>query len=783
MDEKSKALEGATIQLVSLSDTNARRSVLSDAAGSFHLQSIIYGYYRLRISYVGMQSTTIDSIHFRAERQEFNINDIILKPAASSSMEEIIIYAEKPLVQSKDGNITFNAGESPLSAGSNVNDLLNNVPLVAKDPNGKLTVRGKEPRILIDDKPVELNQQQLQDLLESMPGSAIEKIEVMTNPPPQYASEQGGVINIVTRKGTVGFNGRVNVYGGTRGETGLNAGVNYRRQGLAVGLNAGVGYSNFDGNGYSRRTNLDSLRFDNTNRNENRGLRPNARLNVNYDLNKFHALNLVMQYNQSNNDNRNITEYQNRNKLDSITYFSERTIASKGYSYNPNLTLTYTMKTARPGEVLRFIGNAYVSDNSNDRRFYELYFNDDRTPTGLDTTQQQINDNVSKGYNFRFSYDRPLANRKTFLSVGSFYQLSQSDVEARASSIRKGDSLWMPLDALTNHFLFRQYITNLRGSVRQVLGEQFSVTAGLSAEQTRISFDLYKTGTDTANSYWSYLPFLNINKNWKDKINLTLSYRRSVRRPGIGELNPTVDFSDRYSNRFGNPGLKPSLSHNFDLVLGKSKTGYYLNLGLGYNIVEDIFNQVRTLVPGGKTDITWQNISGRKEYEVSTWNGYTFNKNTRLNLSASYTYNRYDEFEKKIRKFRDGGSLTSNLNMNYIFREIYNATGSVTFNRFANPQGTVRSSVSMNLGLQARLMKKRFTVTLNIIDPFMQQENRSFTYGLNFTQENYSLTQTRNFRLSLAYSFSKSTNKKKGPGVSRDQLKKILPKSSPKAGG
>jgi outer membrane receptor for ferrienterochelin and colicin len=47
---------------------------------------------------------------------------------------------------------------------------------------------------------VELNLQQLQDLLESMPGSSIEKIEVMTNPPPQYANEQGGVINIVTKK-------------------------------------------------------------------------------------------------------------------------------------------------------------------------------------------------------------------------------------------------------------------------------------------------------------------------------------------------------------------------------------------------------------------------------------------------------------------------------------------------------------------------------------------------------------------------------------------------------
>jgi outer membrane receptor for ferrienterochelin and colicin len=48
-----------------------------------------------------------------------------------------------------------------------------------------------------DDKPVELDKQ-LQDLI-SMPGSMIEKIEVMTTAA-QYANERGGVINIVTKK-------------------------------------------------------------------------------------------------------------------------------------------------------------------------------------------------------------------------------------------------------------------------------------------------------------------------------------------------------------------------------------------------------------------------------------------------------------------------------------------------------------------------------------------------------------------------------------------------------
>jgi hypothetical protein len=213
-------------------------------------------------------------------------------------------------------------------------------------------------------------------------------------------------------------------------------------------------------------------------------------------------------------------------------------------------------------------------------------------------------------------------------------------------------------------------------------------------------------------------------------------------------------------------------------VLGRTKNSFYVNLGTGYNIVEDIYSQVRTLRTDGITEITWQNISGRKEYEVSTWSGYTLSKRTRINLSASYTYNVYGSFDKEVRKFRDGASFTSNLNGNYNWTDLYTATSSLTFNRFANPQGTVRSSISMNIGFQAKLLAKRMIATLNIIDPFVQQQNRTFTYGTNFVLENYSTTQTRNFRLTLAYIFTKPQKKKQVATTNRQTLQKVMQKAS-----
>ena len=763
LDENKKALDGATLVIVKMDDTLARRSQTTDNTGHFIFENIDFGYYRLLISYVGLQSLSIDSIHFRMERYDFNLGDITLKMRSTDNLEAVIVYAEKPLIQSKDGNITFNAGESAAAAGSNASELLTQVPLVGKDPEGKITVRGKEPKILIDDKPVELNLQQLQDLLESMPGSSIEKIEVMTNPPPQYANEQGGVINITTKKGRVGVSGRISLTAGTRGDVFANGSITYRKQGLAINLNIGTGYNSFQGNGYSHRNNIysDSSNFLNTtNASNNKALRPNLRLNIDYDINKKNILNVVFTYHQNNFDNLNTTRYSNINRFGEIYKNSIREVSSQGINYNPGINVSYTWK-GKPGETLKVIGGYNFSDNGNDRIFFEQFFTGDMFPTGRDSLQEQLNDTKINSHSMRVNYDKMLRNKKTFLSLGTAYIRNNNHVTVDASYRKSPEDVMVPLELLSNDFWFHQTVQNYRASIKQIMGENFSFTGGTSVERTAISFELLKERREVANDYWTWLPFANINKSWKQQLNLTLAYRRSIRRPGIGELNPTIDFSDRYNVRFGNPGLEASTAHNFDFVAGRTKTKYYVNFGVGYNIVQDVFSQVRTLLDGGKTQVTWENISGRQEYEISTWNGVTLHKIWKVSASANYTYNKYSEFDKNVRKFRDGGSFTSNINLNVTPNDRWNINGNFNINRFANPQGYARWSTSTSFGVQRKFIRKKLVVTLNAIDPFTNQQRKTFTYGTNFNLESYSSTQTRNFRVSVAYSFMKTQQKKK----------------------
>ena len=771
--DNSKAITGATVKITRLSDPPIERSLLSLKNGEFLFDKLPFGYYRIQVSASGYSGLTIDSIHIRQERFDFDLNDIKLSKR-STTLNEVIVYAEKPLIENKDGKLTFNAGESALSSGATTTELLKQTPLVNVDNDGKLLLRGKEVKVLIDDKPVELDSKQLQDLLESMPGSMIEKIEVMTTPPPQYANERGGVINIVTKKNKVGFNARINVNYGTRGEAGINGNLGYRRNKFVLNFSAGFGYNQYKGNSYSNRQNYytDSVNYFNTvGKNNSNNRRPNIRLSLDYDLNKRNSLNFTAQYNSNNSDNGNGTEYSNVNRNYQVYKLSNRITGTSNESWNPNFNLTYTYKGKDPKEVFKIITGLNFNANNNERDFFQEYLNPDHTSTGTDSTQQQNTFSKNHNINIRLNYDKPL-NKKLSLNAGAHYNRYNNHNVLNTEFLKKPDNVFVRNEALSNDFLFHQTISGLRASLRYDIIQDFYINGGIQAEATETRFDIKNDVNRYINNYWSFLPFATLMKKWKNDVSITLSYKRTIQRPRLNELNPSVDYSDPYNTRSGNPYLQPYYADNFDFIIGKWNKGYYLNASLGYNALQDIYSSIRTLLPDGKTFTNWQNISGRKEYEASAWGGYTINKKAKANLSFGYTYNVYSLHDRTVRSFRNGGSFYSTLNGSYQFTDLLNANASFTFNRFANPQGTIRNTLSMNIGIQQKLFAKRFIITVNLVDPFRQQQNKNFTYGPNFSLESFSTTNTRNFRIALSYIFKKTPKKNNKLEDLKKQLQK-----------
>jgi len=754
----------ASVQLRSLNDTGFKKLSATDKTGAFEINDLPFGYFRLSATYVGFAPFILDSIHLRAERFDFNLGDLRLKNR-SDSLEEVIVYAEKPLVEMSDGKITYNVGESALSGGATTAEIIKTMPLISNDPNGKILLKGKEPKILIDDKPTDLTAAQLNDLLESLPGSSIEKIELMTNPPPQYANEAGGVINIVTKKGKIGWLGRVNMATGSRGEVNINSNVSYRKNKVALTITGGMGISRIKGSSYSRRENYyaDSTSYFYTDGSYlNKNFRPNLRTQLDYEFNKRSSGGITYQGNLNFFDNNSTTQYTNLNNNKQVYRLSKRSIGSEGNGYSHGITLSYRYRGKKPAEVLQFIISGNVGKNDQDRDFFQRFLDANSTPTGLDSSQQQLTDNYNKAFSLRVNYDKPLKMPGSMFSTGVFYSGNINHNILNTNFLRQIDTTFVKNDLLSTDFEFRQKILQLRAAFTLSLSKTWKLIVGAIAENTHMNFEYLKGNTaDVSNNYWNMMPHATLRKEFNKQVNTALVYRSNIRRPGIGELNPAIDYGDPYNIRFGNPYLQPQLADNFDWNVTFNKGKYYFNTSVGYNRVRDVFNTIRSLdAATGKTQVTWQNIANRNEYDASIWGGYTFSKKFRINSSIGYTFNEYGANEKLLYRYRDGGSFYTSFNYNFMPTPVLIFEGNARFSSFADPQGRSRSNISMNVGVQKKFFNKRLSVSLNIIDPFTTQQFTTFTYGSNFKLESFSQARTRNFRLSVSYQLNKIVQKK-----------------------
>lgn len=776
--ENSQAVAFASVKLIPFTDTTKAIQEVTDKNGSFSFEKVSFGLYKLSIAAVGFNTLLLDSINVREERYDFNLGDLKLNSSASP-LTDVVIYAEKPLIENKDGNIVYNVGESALSNGSSTAELLRSMPLVNTDPNGKILLRGKEPKILIDDKPVELSAQQLQDLLESLPGGSIERVELLLNPPAQYATEEGGVINIVTKKGKIGWVGRVTATVGTRGEANTAANVSYRNKKLSFTSIAGFAANRVTGNSYSHRQNIytDSSNYLYTDGNYvNKNTRPTLRLQLDYEKDKQNLYSVVYQGNWNNYDNNSTTAYSNLNNAMQTYKMSTRNTANNGNGSSNSLTGSYTHKGKNPQELLRVIAIASMSKGMSGRNYFQQYLNPDYTPTGVDSTQQQDGDNNSNTYSVNVSYDKPLPFLLpgTSFSTGSVFTQNNYHNILTTNFLKKPERVMVESDLLSNNFKFHQSVFTIRAGFTFMLPDKWKIVAGAQAENTHLDFQFLRTATlPVDNNYWNLLPNIMLRKEFDKTFNTSLVYRASIRRPGIDELNPSINYNDPYNIRYGNPYLDAQLADNFDWNISFIKGKYYINGNLGYNKIKDVFNTIRTLVSDGKTETTWKNISDKQQYESSIWGGYTFNKNLRMNTSIGYTYNVYDETGKQLYKYRDGGSFFTSLNAHYTPTPLLTFDGNARFSSFADPQGRSKSNLQMNFGIQHKFMDKRLVIGINIIDPILTQKYTTYTYGPNFFLENYSSTNTRNFRLTVSYQLNRLVQKKQ---LSDKEKKKILDK-------
>ena len=194
VNERGEAMPFVTISVLA-QDSSLLTGTITDDDGKYEIEisSPSWGgrVGLIQASYVGYQTA-------------FGGPDFVLREE-TERLKEVEVKAKKPLIERQMDKLVVNVSASPLSAGSNGNDILRRAPGVRIDKDGNITVNGKSVEIWVDGKPSYLSGQQLKAMLDGTDGNTIEKIEIISNPSAKYdASGQGGIINIKTKRTSSG---------------------------------------------------------------------------------------------------------------------------------------------------------------------------------------------------------------------------------------------------------------------------------------------------------------------------------------------------------------------------------------------------------------------------------------------------------------------------------------------------------------------------------------------------------------------------------------------------
>ena len=245
------------------------------------------------------------------------------------------------------------------------------------------------------------------------------------------------------------------------------------------------------------------------------------------------------------------------------------------------------------------------------------------------------------------------------------------------------------------------------------------------------------------NNYWSFLPFGTLMKKWPNDVSVTFSYKRTIQRPRLNELNPSTDYADPYNTRSGNPHLQAYFADNFDLIFGNGIRNTTLNASVGYNALQDIYSSIRTPA-GRRKDVhhlaKHQRAKGiRRKYLGRLY----LQQNPPSKTSVSGIPTMYTAHTTERYVISATADLLFNAQWQLPVQRPDERQRQFYLQPLCQPAGHHPQYAQHEHRTAAEIFRKNFIVTINVIDPFRQQQNKNFTYGSNFSLESSSTTQTK----------------------------------------
>jgi outer membrane receptor protein involved in Fe transport len=757
-------IEFATVLLINKADNKTAKAIQSDMQGAFKFDKVPYNAYILKISYIGFDPVNKE-ITLSASQKSINAGSITLTMGKNSVLKEVQVVGQKNSIQLGIDKKIFSVEQSLVSEGGSATDLLANVPSVNVDVNGGVNLRGSSNvRILIDGKPSMLAGGNVSQILESIPASSIENIELITNPSSKYDPEgQSGIINIVLKKNKkLGMNGNVSITGGTPDSYNINTGLSYQNGKFNMFGNYSHRYGQRNGGGFSNRINTplnrDTTYYFNQN-SDNFGSNSGDMFKAGFDYNLTDKSTIGISGDLNFRD-RNRDEFGNTfglNQFQTLSRKNEQNNNSSNKSNGYNLNLDFSTKFTDPKEELS--ANISYSKNSGedfDNLSTDIYSYGAIAESYYNRIQRNNNSNKNNNWNFQLDYTKPLGESGKF-EAGYRGTFRENDDTFLADTLVSGTNNFVRDFNVSTNFLYDEKIHAAYANYQRQLGT-FGFQVGARAEQANINTnntDLNNNVLLNKQDYFRIYPSVFLTQKLGEEQTLQLSYTRRVNRPRGWQINPFLDKSDILNYRQGNPDLMPEDVHSFELSYIKYFKAVTLTSSLYYRQTNDIIQPLRT-------DYNDQGVQLMRFENLTSGNnqGLEIIAKTDITPKWNFTTN-LNFFQSKINGnaalgladndgFAWNGNITTNAQLPFNF------SGQLRFDYQAPrvmAQGKSRENYGIDAGLKYDFMNKKASLSLNARDILNTRKFGMITSDPSFYMVSERRWQSRTVNLTLAYRF------------------------------
>lgn len=748
-------VEFSTISIYNSQDSSFVTGGVSDIDGNFDIPVKTEGSYYLLIEYIGYTAKMINNVRIDRANPVRQVG-IVLLSQTSLNLSEVVVQEQRSQMQMMIDKRVFNADASLTTRGADALELLAEIPSVEVDPDGVVSLRGStNVNILIDGRPTGIP---ANELLQTMPASQIDRIEIITNPSAKYEAEgMSGILNVITKKNTQrGVHGSVstNFSQGRKARFDTNASLNFRNKKINAYTN--IGYNRRNRNSFG---NVDkyftlpdssfSLLTDSEMNFSSNSFSVKAGLD--YFMNERNTFMISATTNPGGGHGYNLANYRNLDHLNENAGTSTRYTDEEDKKTNYGIQAGWTHKFLQKDHQLSVDLFHNINGDLEEQFYREEFF--DQYGIAIPYPILQIYDLQEDNDVTRVSldYTKPISDRFR-LEAGYRYDLLNLDNYVYSAFYDYESDMYVYDTNLSNDFDYSQSVNAVYSTFTGQF-DKFSFQAGLRYEYTDIYGILINTGEEIDRGHGNFFPTVSWMYNIAPGSDINISYSKRIKRPNSRQLNPFTDYSDPYNLRKGNPNLKPELTDAVEVNYMRIWEKLTLNATAFANYTKDQIDRFLFPFADGVTIMNPENVGESMRYGLELFVNYNPFSWWRMNISGTARQNIFIQTNLEL-----VNNSTTSMNFNYMstFRLPKNISVQLSSRYrpgFKTNQGKMYDSFNADLAISKDFFKNRLSITLQARD-FLRTER--FKYELNQSvvyQQTYRRWDSHRFGVALAYRF------------------------------